>query len=174
MKRIFTKGDWTIRHYPPAKKSKLHSPWLGPYLVVSIAGWAVGELQPDFSMLFAHYQDLKKIPRPRGLVSWLPTPDQPELGASTVGRSASGSAASSVTGLSSAQSLPRSSSVPVSGSHILPLLPPISIGPGHVLHPFSVNLMHLTTISLCYGMESKKAESSFLDDVSLPWRCVCS
>ena len=38
VKRIFTIGDWTMRYYRPAKKCKLDSPWLGPYLVVSIAG----------------------------------------------------------------------------------------------------------------------------------------
>ena len=47
-KRLFTKGDWTMRYYPPANKCKLDSPWLGPYLVVLIAGWAIGvQLQPD-------------------------------------------------------------------------------------------------------------------------------
>ena len=35
VKRVFTIGDWTMRYYPPAKKCKLDSPWLGPYLVVS-------------------------------------------------------------------------------------------------------------------------------------------
>ena len=28
-KCVFTKGDWTMRYYPPAKKCKLDSPWLG-------------------------------------------------------------------------------------------------------------------------------------------------
>ena len=71
VKRVFAVGDWTMRYYPPAKKCKLDSPWLGPYLVVSLAGWAVGvQLHPDSPVLMIHCQDLKIIPRPRGLVSW--------------------------------------------------------------------------------------------------------
>ena len=31
---LFTVGDWTLRYYPPTKKCKLDSPWIGPYLVV--------------------------------------------------------------------------------------------------------------------------------------------
>ena len=86
---MFTVADWTMRYYPPAKKCKLDSPWLGPYLVVSLCGWAFGiQLQPDSAVLFVHCQDLNKIPQPRGLVSWLPAPDQPELGTSTVDGSA--------------------------------------------------------------------------------------
>ena len=81
-----------MHYYPPAKKCKLA--WVGPYLVVSLAGWAVGiQLQPDSPIILVHCQDLKRIPRPSGLVSWidaarlvgLPTP--PVLGASTMGRS---------------------------------------------------------------------------------------
>ena len=72
VKRVFAIIDWTMRYYPPAKKCKLDSPWLGPYLVVSLAGWAVGvQLHPDSPILMIHFQDLKKIPHPRGLVSWL-------------------------------------------------------------------------------------------------------
>ena len=48
VKRVFAVGDWTMRYYPPAKKCKLDSPRLGPYLVVSLAGWVVGvQLHPD-------------------------------------------------------------------------------------------------------------------------------
>ena len=78
---------------PPAKKCKLDSPWLGPYLVVSLAGWAVGvQLHPDSPVLMIHCQDLKN-PRLRGLVSWICTdspassPTPPVLGACTVCRS---------------------------------------------------------------------------------------
>ena len=70
VKRVFAVGDWTLRYYPPTKKCKLDSPWLGPYLVVSFAGWAVEvQLHPDSPDLLIHCQDLKKIPRPKGLVS---------------------------------------------------------------------------------------------------------
>ena len=42
VKRVFAVGDWTMRYYPPAKKCKLDLPWLGPYLMLFLAGWAVG------------------------------------------------------------------------------------------------------------------------------------
>ena len=72
VKRVFAVGDWTMRYYPPAKKCKLDSPWLGHYLVVAIVGWVIGvKLQPDSPIQMVHVQDLKKINRPRGLVSWL-------------------------------------------------------------------------------------------------------
>ena len=61
-----------LRYYPLAKKCKLDSPWMGPYLVVSLEGWAVGvQLHPDSPILIIHCQDLKKIPLTRGLVSWI-------------------------------------------------------------------------------------------------------
>ena len=61
-----------MQYYPPAKKCKLDSPWLGSYLVVSIAGWPIGvQLQPDSLVLLVHCQD-KKFPRSE-LVSWLPS-----------------------------------------------------------------------------------------------------
>ena len=42
--------------------------------MVSIASWAIGvQLQPDSLVLLVHCQDMKIIPRPRGLVSWLPS-----------------------------------------------------------------------------------------------------
>ena len=45
-----------MRYYPLAKKCKLDSPWLGPYLVVSIAGWEIGaQLQSDSPMLLVHW-----------------------------------------------------------------------------------------------------------------------
>ena len=44
---LFAVGDWIMCYYPPAKKCNLDSVWVGPYLVVSLAGWAVGvQLQP--------------------------------------------------------------------------------------------------------------------------------
>ena len=55
VRRGFAVGDWTLRYYPLAKKCKLDSPWLGPYLVVSLAGWAVGvQLHPDSPVLRIH------------------------------------------------------------------------------------------------------------------------
>ena len=69
VRRLFAVGDWTLRRYPLAKKCKLDSAWVGPYLVVSLAGWGVGiQLQPDSPIILVHCQDLKKIPHPSGLV----------------------------------------------------------------------------------------------------------
>ena len=33
--RLFAVGDWVMRYYTPAKKCKLYSAWIGPYLIVS-------------------------------------------------------------------------------------------------------------------------------------------
>ena len=93
-KRLFAVGNWIKRYYPPTKKCKLDLPWVGPYLVVLLVGWAVGiQLQPDSPILLVHCQDLKKIPHPSGLVPWIDValPEgsaaPPLLGASTVCRS---------------------------------------------------------------------------------------
>ena len=71
VKRVIAVGDWTMRYYPQATKCKLDSPWFGPYLVVSLAGWMVGvQLHPDSPVLMIHCQNLKKINCPWGLVLW--------------------------------------------------------------------------------------------------------
>ena len=102
-------------------------------------GWAVGiQLHPDSRALMIHCQDLKKIPRPRGLVSWLqsdrpdPATTQPIVCASTVCQSMPGSAPSTVSGILSQQSLPQNSDtgVPV----ILPRSS-ICVDVNHALHP---------------------------------------
>ena len=98
VRRMFAVGDWVLRYYSPAKKCKLDSAWVGPYLVVSLAGWALGiQRHPDSPIILVHCQDLKKIPRPSGLVSWTDAahpegvPTIPVLGASTMGRTSQGS-----------------------------------------------------------------------------------
>ena len=90
---LFAVGDWVLRYYSPAKKCKLDSAWVGPYLVVSLAGWVLGiQRHPDSPIILVHCQDLKKNPRPSGLVSWTEAahpkgvPTIPVLGASTMGR----------------------------------------------------------------------------------------
>ena len=92
VRRLFAVGDWTMRYYPPAKKCKLDSAWVGPYLIVSLAGWAVGvQLQPASQLFLVHCQDLKKILHHSGLVSWIDAarleglPVPPILGISTDG-----------------------------------------------------------------------------------------
>ena len=64
---------------------------------------AVGvQLHPDSPILMIHCQDPKKIPRPRGLVSWIglnspaSSPTHQVLGASTVCRTSQGSASPTV------------------------------------------------------------------------------
>ena len=66
---------------------------MGPYLIVSLAGWALRiQRHPDSPIVLVHCQDLKKIPQPSGVVSWLETPRPrgaptiPVLGASTMDR----------------------------------------------------------------------------------------
>ena len=91
-------GDWVMRYYPPAKKCKLDSVWVGPYLVVPIVGWAVGiQTHPDLPIILIHCQDVKKVPQPSGVRSWTKTPQPvgapqiPVLGASTMAHTSRGS-----------------------------------------------------------------------------------
>ena len=93
VKRLFAVGDWVMRYYTPAKKCKLDLAWIGPYLIVSRIGWALGiQKDPDSPIVTVHCQDLKKVPPPPGAVSWLTTkklsiaPSVPILGASTMQR----------------------------------------------------------------------------------------
>ena len=93
VKRQFAVGDWSMRFYTPAKKCKLDSPWIGPYLVVSLVGWAIGiQKAPESPIVIVHCQDIKKIPSPPGAMSWLTTkklssaPSVMILGASTMQR----------------------------------------------------------------------------------------
>ena len=93
VRRLFAVGDWVLRYYIPAKKCKLDSAWVGPYLVVSLTGWALGiQRDPDSLIIMVHCQDLKKIPQPQGVVSWLATkqlptsPSVPIFGTSTMQR----------------------------------------------------------------------------------------
>ena len=82
-----------MRYYSPAKKCKLDSPWIGPYLIVSFMGWTIGiQKEPESPVVMVHCQDAKKIPTPTGAVSWLISkkssiqPSVTILGASTMHR----------------------------------------------------------------------------------------
>ena len=93
VKQKFAVGDWVMRFYTPAKKCKLDSPWIGPYLIVSFIGWAIGiQKEPESPVVVVHCQDIKKIPTPLGAVSWLTSkkssirPSVMILGASTMHR----------------------------------------------------------------------------------------
>ena len=126
-------------------------------------GWAAGvQLHLDSPMLLIHCQDLKNIPRPKGLVSWLPSDKsplsaaRPVLGASTVGRSTLGSASSTVP--DSRHRRPHSrtsephtqvSEAPASLARCVGFIPgprmSIRIADLHVLHPF----FHHRLLVLC-------------------------
>ena len=87
-----------MRYYTPAKKCKLDSAWIGPYLIVSLIGWALGiQKDPDSPIVTVHCQDLKNVPPPPGAVSWLAmkqlliAPSVPILGASTMQRTSQSS-----------------------------------------------------------------------------------
>ena len=159
---------------PPAKKCKLDSPWLGLYLVVSLAGWAVGvQLHPDYPVLLIHCQDLKKIPQPKCLVSWLPSDNSTSsaahlvLGASMVCYSPLGSASSTVPDSRCRQSLPwtpqpqtpvKEAPATLTRSVNSALVPRMSIhiADTHVLHPFfhhrfDVGPLRLTTITHAFN-----------------------
>ena len=98
VRRLFAIGDWVMCYYPAAKKCKLDSVWVGPFLVVSLIGWAVGiQKHPDMPVILIHCQDVKKVPQPSGMRSWIQTPHPvgapsiPVLGASTVAQTSRGS-----------------------------------------------------------------------------------
>ena len=87
-----------MRYYTPAKKCKLDSAWIEPYLIVSLIGWALGiQKDSDSPIVIVHCQDLKNVPPPPGAVSWLATkelsitPSVPILGASTMQRTSQSS-----------------------------------------------------------------------------------
>ena len=62
VRRMSAVGDWVLRYYSPAKKCKLDSAWVGPYLVVSLAGWAFGiQLHPDSPIILVHCQRLRVV-----------------------------------------------------------------------------------------------------------------
>ena len=93
VKRDFVVGDWVMRYYSPAKKCKLDSPWIGPYLIVSFMGWTIRiQKEAESPVVMVHCQDVKKIPPPLGAVSWLTSkestlkPTITVLGASTMHR----------------------------------------------------------------------------------------
>ena len=98
VRRLFAVGDWVLRYYSHAKKCKLDSAWVGPYLVVSLAGWALGiQRHPDSPIVLVHCQDMKKVPQPGGMMSWIEAPRPKNaptvsvLGANTMARTSQGS-----------------------------------------------------------------------------------
>ena len=158
----FAKGDWVMRYYAPAKKCKLDSAWVGPYLVVSFMGWTIGIQKDAYSpIIMIHCQDAKKVPRPAGAVSWLTSkensiePSVTVLGASTMPRtdpnsvsleSASREVEGVVTDVQSVRkcSVSITSSVDVSSATVISVPSKgegalVTLDSSSVIHPFHVH-----------------------------------
>ena len=60
--RAFPIGCWTLRYYPPARKNKLCSPWIGPYKIVRAPmEWVVGiQIDADSRIAYVHMDDLNE------------------------------------------------------------------------------------------------------------------
>ena len=70
--RAFPIGCWTLRYYPPARKNKLCSPWIGPYKIVRAPmEWVVGiQTDADAHIFYVHMDDLKRCATPDPKPSW--------------------------------------------------------------------------------------------------------
>ena len=77
--RTFPIGCWVLRYYPPARKDKLCSPWIGPYKVVRAPmEWVVGiQVDADARIFYVHMDHLKRCMPPD------PTPSWPEVARGT-------------------------------------------------------------------------------------------
>ena len=61
-----------MRCYPPARKNKLCSPWIGPYKIVRAPmEWVVGiQVDADARIVYVHMDDLKRCATPDPEPSW--------------------------------------------------------------------------------------------------------
>ena len=61
-----------LRYYPPARKDKLCSPWIGPYKIVRAPmEWVVGiQVDADAHIFYVHMDDLKHCAPPDPEPSW--------------------------------------------------------------------------------------------------------
>ena len=68
----FPIGCWTLRYYPPARKNKLCSPWIGPYKIVRAPmEWVVGiQIDADSRIVYVHMDDLKRCAPPDPEPTW--------------------------------------------------------------------------------------------------------
>ena len=140
-------------YYSPAKKCKLDSPWIGPYLIVSFMGWTIGiQKEPESPVVMVHCQDAKKIPPPLGEVSWLTSkestlkPAVTVLGASTMHRT-----------------MPNyiSMTMGLSVEHMAVAGEDSSCAVGPLIHPSSLSQLDVTSatrISVSPRLESDTAE----------------
>ena len=73
--RTFPIGCWVLRYYPPARKDKLCSPWIGPYKILrATMEWVVGiQVDANVHIFYVHMEDLKRCAPPD------PTPSWPEV-----------------------------------------------------------------------------------------------
>ena len=64
--RAFPIGCWTLRYYPPARRNKLCSPWIGPYKIGRAPmEWVVGiQVDADARIFYVHMDDLKRCATP--------------------------------------------------------------------------------------------------------------
>ena len=70
--RAFPIECWTLRYYPPARKNKLCSPWIGPYKIVRAPmEWVVGiQMDADSRIVYVHMDDLKRCAPPDPEPTW--------------------------------------------------------------------------------------------------------
>ena len=122
--RAFPIGCWTLRYYPPARKNKLCSPWIGPYKIVRAPmEWVVGiHIDADARIVYVRMDDLKRCAPPNPEPTWPDTARGTSIVVST--RAPSTLALSDVT---SGQNIPDNTShQPRSSAH----------------HPQSVTICH--------------------------------
>ena len=83
--RAFPIGCWTLRYYPPARKNKLCSPWIGPYKIVRAPmEWVVGiQIDADVRIVYVHMDDLKRCAPPSPEPTWPDTARGPSIVVST-------------------------------------------------------------------------------------------
>ena len=64
--------SFILRYYPPARKNKLCSPWIGPYKILRAPmEWVVGlQVDADARIVYVHMDDLKRCATPDPEPSW--------------------------------------------------------------------------------------------------------
>ena len=83
--RTFPIGCWTPRYYPPARKNKLCSPWIGLYRIVRAPmEWVVGiQVNADVRIVYVHMDDLKRLDDLKRCATPDPEPSWPDTARGT-------------------------------------------------------------------------------------------
>ena len=82
---MFGEGTLILNSGPPGMMCKLDSPWLCPYLFVSLGRWPFGiRVQGNLALIRVYCLDLGGSPQVRKIASSLPGPYRPELGYGTL------------------------------------------------------------------------------------------